>query len=217
MNYNTAYDTEITTSPYNLMNLPDGAKPNLSNPQINSNAQYQIENNNRNFNNDSNPRNTHRAPLGTETNFYDPTKQMVNNYLKNNISMYDNRGKYFDSYLFNQKFDQYIAEKTAERKLKEQVQLYDLDMVDNIQVQPYQLPLDKLLINFKNVWSQLFDELGKKKIFSNPINLTGLTNPTNLMDLFDLSSILKVENFFYYGITFIVIFILYIMLSYIFE
>jgi hypothetical protein len=178
----------ITNAPYNTMNLPQGEKPNTSNPQIKSNTQYEVQNHN--------PRQTHRVPLGTETNFFDPTKSMVNNYLKTNKSMYDNRGKYFDSYLFNQKFDEYIKEQTEERKIKEKVQTYDLDSIDNIQVQPYQLPLDKLLINFKNIWFKLFDDVIEGK------------NPTNL---------LTTSNFFYFGITFIVIFILYIMLSYIFE
>ena len=185
---NTSYDNTITNIPYNTINLPPGEKPNLSNPQIKSNTQYEIPNHN--------PRQTHRVPLGTETNFFDPTESMVNNYLKDNISMYDNKGKYFDSYLFNQKFDEYIKQKTAERKLKEQVQLYDLDSIDNIQVHPYQLPIDKLLINFKNIWFKLFDDIIERK---------------NLSDLFTTT------NFFYFGFTFIVIFILYIMLSYIFE
>ena len=183
MNNNT-----MTTIPYNTMNLPPGEKPDLSNPQIKSNTQYEVPNHN--------PRQTHRVPLGTETNFYDPTKPMVNNYLKDNITMYDNKGKYFDFYLFNQKFDEYIKEKTAERKLKEQVQLYDLDTIENIQVQPYQLPIDKLLINFKNIWFKLFDDMIERK------------NPADLF---------TTTNFFYFGITFIVIYILYIMLSYIFE
>jgi hypothetical protein len=191
MDNNNNYDNTITTAPYNTMNLPQDKRPNLSNPQIKSNTQYIVPNNN--------PRQSRRIPLGTEsereTNFYDPTKEMVNNYLKNDITMYDNRGKYFDSYLFNQKFEEYIKEKTTERKLKEQVQLYDLDSIDNIQVQPYQLPLDKLLINFKNIWFGLFDNLIEGK------------NTTNLF---------TTSNFFYFGITFVVIFILYIMLSYIF-
>lgn len=188
MDNNTSYDNTITTAPYNTMNLPQGERPNTSNPQIKSNTQYELPNHN--------PRQTHRVPLGTETNFYDPTKSIVNNYLKTNKSMYDNRGKYFDSYLFNQKFDSYIKEQTEERKIKEKVQTYDLDSIDNIQVQPYQLPLNKLLINFKNIWFKLFDDVIDGK------------NPTNL---------LTTSNFFYFGITFIVIFILYIMLSYIFE
>ena len=172
----------------NVMNLPLDAKPNLSNPQTKSNTKYQVPN----------PRQTHRAPLGTETNFYDPTKKMVNEYLDTNMSMYDNRGKYFDTYLFNQKFDEYIKQKTAERKLKEQVQLYDLDNIENIPVLPWELPLNKLLINLKNVWFELFDDIINKN------------NTTNI-------NIFNVNNFFYFGITFIALFILYIMLSYIFE
>ena len=186
MNMNMDYDTTITTAPYNTLNLPEGIRPNMSNPQVKSNMIYDIPN----------PRQTHRVPLGTETNYYDPTKQMVNDYLKTNMTMYDNRGKYFDSYLFNQKFDEYIKQKTSERKIKEQVQLYDLDNIENIQVQPYELPLNKLLINFKNIWFELFDDLINKK------------NPSNLF---------TTTNFFYFGMTFVIIFLLYIMLSYIFE
>ena len=128
--------------------------------------------------------------------FYDPTKQMTNDYLKTNKSMYDNRGKYFDQYLFNQKFDQYIAEKNAERLLDEKVKLYDLDRIENIQIQPYQLPINKLLIKFKDVWTQLFDNI---------------INNRNIIQLF------TTENLFYYGVSLIFIFLLYIMLSYIFE
>ena len=172
-------DETITNAPYNTINLPQGKEPNFQNPQkIN------------------NPRQTHRVPLGTENNYFDPTKKMVDSYLETNMSMYDNRGKYFDSYLFNQKFDEYIQKKNKERLLKEKVNLYDLDRIDNIQILPYQLPLNKLLINFKNVWFKLFDDIMNHK---NPIN--------------DFT----INNLFYYGITFIVIFILYIMLSYIFE
>jgi len=177
------WDQTITTAPYNTMNLPEGRKQELSNLQLISNNQVQ------------NPRRTNRVPLGTETNNYDPTRQMVNDYLDSNMSMYDNRGKYFDSYLFNQKFDEYIKQKTTERKLKEQVQLYDLDNIENIQVQPYELPINKLLINFKNIWFELFDNLMKKHIPSNLFTTT---------------------NFFYFGITFVVIFLLYVLLSYIF-
>lgn len=182
----------ITTSPYNVMNLPEEKNINLSNPQSTSEYPQSINE----YQDLTNPRQSHRVPLGIETNYYDPTKQMVNNYLKTNISMYDNRGKYFDSYLFNQKFDEYIKQKTAERKLKEQVQLYDLNNIDNIQIQPFELPLNKLLINFKNLWFKLFDDI----IHGN--------NPANLF---------STTNFFYFGMTFIIIFLLFVMLSYIFE
>ena len=187
------WDYTITTAPYNTLNLPPMKGPNLTNPQNNLEAQYNSE---AQYESVYNPRQTHKASLGNETNFVDPTKQIVNNYLKSNISMYDNRGKYFDSYLFNQKFDEYIIEKNNERLLKEKVQLYDLDRIDNIQISPYELPLDKLLIKFKNFWFKLFDDLIK---FKNP-----LSNFT-------------INNFFYLGISLIIIFILYIILSLIFD
>lgn len=183
---NNSFENKITTSPYNTLNLPPGEGPNLTNPQFSSPTIYE----------NTNPRQNQRIPLGTEINFYDPTTEMVNDYLKTNISMYDNRGKYFDSYLFNRRFDEYIREQTEQRQLNEQVRLHDLNDISNIQVQPYQLPLNKLLINFKNIWFELFDDLIQKK------------NPSDLF---------TINNFFYFGITFIVIYILYIMLSFIFE
>lgn len=187
MSSNQDYDQTITNAPYNVMNLTQGMEPNLSNPQNISDPKYDVS---------SNSQKSENITSDGKISFYDPTKPMVDNYLKTNKSMYDNDGKYFDSYLFNQKFNEYIKKQTAERKLKEKVQTYDLDRIDNIQVQPYQLPLDKLLINFKNVWFKLFDDLMNKK---NPIEL------------------FNTENFFYFGVTFIVVFLLYVMLSYIFE
>lgn len=180
------YDQTISTAPYNTMNLPAGEKPNLNNPQIKSNINYEV----------NNFYQSGKYPLESVSDFYDPTSEMVDNYLKNNTTMYDNIGKYYDQYLFNQKFDNYIRQKNKERLLKEKVQLYDLDSIENIQVQPYELPINKLLINFKNVWFELFDDVIQKK------------DPTNLF---------TTTNFFYFGITFIVIFLLYIMLSYIFT
>lgn len=203
-------DQTITTAPYNTLNLPQAIGPKLSNPtypvvpsQLETTNTFETPNLYPNYStnstNTNNPRQSHRVPLGTETNFYDPTAEIVNRYSKENNSMYDNRGKYFDQYMFNQKFDQYIKKINAERLLKQKVQLYDLDRVANIQIAPYQLPLDKLLINFKNVWFKLFDDIMNS-------NETG----TNPFDNF------TTDNLFYYGITLIVIFILYIMLSYIF-
>ena len=109
-------DETITNAPYNTLNLPQGKQVN-------------------------NHRQSHRVPLGTENNFYDPTVEKVNQYTNDNLTMYDNRGKYFDSYLFNQRFDRYIKEQNAKRLLNQKVQLYDLDRIDNIQIEPYQLPL----------------------------------------------------------------------------
>ena len=181
----------ITNAPYNTLNLPGSEEPDFINPQEKSGSSLE------NFESEqNNPRQSHRVPLGTENNYYDPTIEKVNNYLKTNKSMYDNRGKYFDQYLFNQKFDEYIKKTNNERKLKEKVQLYDLDRISNIEIAPYQLPIDKLLINLKNVWFDFFD------------NLINLNNP---FDNFNT------KNLFYYGITLVVIYLLIIMLSFIFN
>ena len=127
---------------------------------------------------------------------YDPLKPLVNNYLKTNISMYDNRGKYFDSYLFNQKFDQYIKQTEKNRFLKQKIQLQDLNSVKDTIVNPYQLPFDEILINIKNTWFNLYDNiLYGRNIFDN----------------------LNQNDFFYIGITLIVIALLYTTLSFIFN
>ncbi len=120
----------------------------------------------------------------------------IKDYLKDNISMYDNRGKYFDQYLFNKKFDEYIDQKNKERLLKEKVRLYDLNKVENIKINPYDLPLNKLLINTKNTWFNMYDDLSNGK------------DPTKNLDFTSL---------FYIGITLIVIVILYVLLSFIFS
>jgi hypothetical protein len=192
------WDSIITNAPYNTLNLPPGDNNMFDekNPQESS-LPFQMPMPKKYTDPYSEQRVlSDRIPTGSETNFYDPTSEMVNNYLKTNISMYDNRGKYFDQYLFNQKFDQYIKEKNAERILKEKAQTYDLDRIDNIEIQPYQLPLNKLLINFKNVWFELFD------------NIINFNNPLYMFNT---------DNFFYFGISLVVIFLLYIMLSFIFE
>jgi len=174
----------ITNAPYNTMNIPQNEELNLQNPQINQEKINQEKINQEKINQEN------------SNNFYDPTIPMVEKYLKTNSSMYDNRNKYFDSYLFNKKFDEYIKDKNDERVLKQNVQLYDLDRIDNIKIYPYQLPINKLLINLKNVWFNLFDNI---ILFKNPLD-----NFTN-------------DNLFYYGISFIGIYILFIMVSYIFE
>ncbi len=140
-----------------------------------------------------------RNDMITQTESYDPLKNMVKDYLKDNVSMYDNRGKYFDAYLFNKKFDDYIEQKNKERLLKEKVKLYDLNKVENIKINPYELPINKLLINVKNTWFDMFDNL---------INGRQIINPDDPNQL---------DSFFYIGITLITIALLYILLSYIFD
>ena len=152
---------------------------------------------------ENSPYNTLNIPTEQQINlnklpktYYEPTTELVNNYLKDNSSMYDNRGKYFDEFMFNKKFDKYIEEQNKKRILKQDVQLYDLDNISNIKIYPYQLPIDKLLINFKNVWFKLFDDI---------------LNNNNI------SSNFNTDNLFYFGVSFIVFYLLFIFLYFIFE
>ena len=132
----------------------------------------------------------------SKTNFYDATNKMVNDYLKNNQTMYDNIGKYYDSYLFNRKFDEYIKKVDTERELKNKIELTDLNTIANIEILPYQLPINEILINLKNLWFYIFDNVIK-------LNLS--------------LDILNTDNLFYFGISFIVIYIFFVMLNFIFE
>jgi hypothetical protein len=140
-----------------------------------------------------------RNDMITQTESYDPLKQLVKDYLKDNVSMYDNRGKYFDPYLFNQKFDEYIEKKNKERLLKEKVKLNELNEVENIRINPYDLPLNQLLINLKDTWFDMYD---------NAISGRKIINPEDPN---------QTDSFFYIGVTLIVVALLYIVLSYIFD
>ncbi len=110
--------------------------------------------------------------------------------------MYNNRGKYFDSALFNKAFDAYINEQTKDRLLNEKVKLDDLNRIENIKVQPYQLPLNDILINTKNTWLDIINKTSEgKNVFEN----------------------FNYESTFYIGMTFIIIALLYILIYFIFT
>jgi hypothetical protein len=143
---------------------------------------------------DSNNPITNKNQIGGAQSF-DPIKSMVAGY-SNNKSMYDNTNKYFDSKLFNNKFDNYIKNEDKERLLKEKMKLYDLNHIANIPVYPYQLPFNKILININQTWFGIYDDITHN---INPINT--ITN----------------NKIFYIGVTFIAISLLYIILTYIFE
>ena len=105
-------------------------------------------------------------------------------------NMYNNRGKYFDSAQFNKAFDVYIEEQTKDRLLNQKVKLDDLNRIENIKIPPTQLPLKNLFINLKNTWVNLFN--GK--------------------------NILKdTDDSFYFGLTFIIVALLYLIISFIFT
>ena len=53
--------------------------------------------------------------LPSEQTAYNPTTELVNNYLSNDTTMYDNVGKFFDPYLFNKKFDKYVEQQSKKK------------------------------------------------------------------------------------------------------
>jgi hypothetical protein len=107
--------------------------------------------------------------------------------------MYNNRGKYFDPVQFNKAFEVYIEEQTKDRILNEKVNADDLNRIENIKIPPTQLPLKNLFFNIKNAWINLYNNfLNGNYIFSNP------------------------DDPFYFGLTFIVIALIYLTFTFIF-
>lgn len=109
-------------------------------------------------------------------------------------NMYNNRGKYFDPVQFNKAFDVYIEEQTKDRLLNQKVKLDDLNRIENINIPPTQLPLKNLFINIKNAWTNFLNNLiNGKKLFSNT------------------------DDSFYFGLTFIIIALIYLVIITIFA
>ena len=109
-------------------------------------------------------------------------------------NMYNNRGKYFDPVQFNKAFDVYIEEQTKDRLLNQKVKLDDLNRIENIKIPPTQLPLKDLFVNIKRAWSNFFNNLFRgKKIFDNT------------------------DDSFYFGLTFIIVALIYLIISFIFA
>ncbi len=112
------------------------------------------------------------------------------------VTMYDNRGKFFDLYDFNKDFDAYIRQQQKQRLLNEKLKLTDLSTIDSIKVKPYELPIDKMLINVKDTWFEMYDKVMEGE---NPLNT------------------INDEQFFYVGVTLIVVSLMYVMLWFFFE
>lgn len=128
-----------------------------------------------------------------------PVKVQTNQYSTNfaqGETMYDNRGKYFDLYDFNKNFDNYVRQQQKQRLLNEKLKLTDLSTIDSIKIKPYQLPIDKMLINVKDTWFEMYDSAMEGE---NPLKK------------------FTEDKFFYVGITLIVFALLYVMLVFFFE
>ncbi len=107
--------------------------------------------------------------------------------------MYNNRGKYFDPVQFNKAFEVYIEEQTKDRILNEKVNANDLNRIENIKIPPTQLPLKDLFFNIKKAWIDLYNNyINSKYMFSN------------------------VDDPFYFGLTFIVVGLIYLTFTFIF-
>jgi len=128
-----------------------------------------------------------------------PVKVVTDQYetpYSQGVSMYDNRGKFFDLYDFNKDFDAYIRQQQKQRLLNEKLKLTDLSTIDSIKVKPYELPIDKMLINVKDTWFEMYDKVMEGE---NPLNT------------------INDEQFFYVGVTLIVVSLMYVMLWFFFE
>jgi hypothetical protein len=71
-------------------------------------------------------------------------------------SMYDNRGKYFDTFKFNKQFDEYIKEQNALRLKNDELKLQDINKIENVQIEPYNLTFNQILINTQDMWIKIF-------------------------------------------------------------
>lgn len=106
-------------------------------------------------------------------------------------SVFDNRGRYFDPYKFNKEFEKYI-EKQKKKRLKEQeLKTYDLNKIDNMVIKPYNLPFKNILLNTQSMWFRYFD---------------------NLMNGYGLLKNSSFDDIFYFALSFIVIFLIYIII-----
>jgi hypothetical protein len=152
------------------------------------NKQLDVINNEERMEGETNPIDSIEYPIKVITNQYDTEYSQ-------GTTMYDNRGKYFDLYDFNKNFDDYVRQQQKQRLLNEKLKLTDLSTVESIKIKPYQLPLDKILINIKDTWFDFYDEIMNG---NNPLK--------NLNE----------DKFFYFGVSLIVFALLYIILMFFF-
>jgi hypothetical protein len=130
-----------------------------------------------------------------DSNSNNPVNKLSNEYLSNIQTMYDNKGKFFDNRLFNQRFDNYIKEQQQKRITDQDVKLHDLNSITNLETEPYKLPLYKILFNIQIMWFNIFD------------NIVNYKNPFENFNQNDI---------FYLGVSIIILVLLYLFLYIIF-
>jgi len=103
--------------------------------------------------------------------------------------------KFFDTKEFNNKFEEYIKSMKERRLLREKLRLQELNNLDNIKTYPYELSFKEILINTQNCVNKYIENFTTKNYLNNSNN----------------------DDFFYLGILFISISLLFITLKYIFD
>lgn len=105
-------------------------------------------------------------------------------------SIYDNRGKYFDTFKFNQQFDEYIRGQEKRRLQNQKLNLQDLSDIENIEIKPYDMTFKEILIGMQNTWIKIIS--------------------------FNFSSF-NVNDLFYLSISLISISLIYLVLYFLFQ
>ena len=113
-----------------------------------------------------------------------------------NRSMYDSRGKYFDTFKFNAEFDKYVEQQSKQRLLNNELKTHDLNSIENKKINMYNTPIGQILINTQIFWFKIFENIkNRDNIFKN----------------------CDYDDFFYAGITLIAVVLLYIISYFVFK
>ena len=110
-------------------------------------------------------------------------------------SIYDSRGKYFDTFKFNAEFDKYVEEQSKKRSLKNELKTHDLNEIQNKKTDIYHTPINQILINIQTFWFKIYDNI---------------KNGNNIFKNCDYN------DFLYAGLTFIAVVLIYIILFFLF-
>lgn len=128
----------------------------------------------------------------TETDIYNVSSGGITS----DRTMFDNRGRFFDAYQFNKEFEKYIDD-SKKRRLKEQkLRTHDLEKIENTRIRPYNMSFSKIIKNIQSMWFRYYDNI---------------RNGKNILEG------ASYDDLFYLSITFITVYILYIMIYLIFS
>lgn len=128
--------------------------------------------------------------INTETNI------VSSGGITSDRTIFDNRGKFFDPYQFNKEFEKYIDDSKKKRLNEQKLRTYDLEKIENTRIRPYDISFSKIIKNIQSMWFRYYDNIRDRK------------------NIFEGSSY---DDLFYLSITFITVYILYIMIYLIFS